>query len=61
MDISEWRREQGDEIIAEAGYDALHCGGQRGWSEREEYSVWRDASAEMGLAVGLHETYETAH
>ncbi len=50
MNISEWRREEGDEIIAEAGYDALHCGGQPGWLEREKYSVWREASRKASVA-----------
>lgn len=39
MNISEWRRERGNGFIAEAGYDALHCGGQQGWLEREKYSM----------------------
>lgn len=47
--------ERGDEIIAEAGYDALHCGGQQGWLEREKYSMWRNASTKMVMAVGLQD------
>lgn len=36
MNRSERRHEQGDEIIAEAGYDAPHRGGQQGRLEREK-------------------------
>ncbi len=61
MNISEWGREQGNEIIAEAGYDALHCGGHLGWLEGEKYSMGRDAGTKMVMAVGLHEMYKTTH
>lgn len=55
MNLSEWRHEWGDEIIAEARYDALHCGGQQGWLEREKYSLWMNASTKMVMAAGLQD------
>lgn len=58
MNMSEDMRVR-DEIIVEAVGEASHCGGQRGWLQREIICRRKNASIQMVMAVGLQSTADT--
>lgn len=49
--------EQASEIMAEAGHDTRHCGGQQRWLKRGKYSKWRNARTEMVMTEGLQDKH----